>query len=141
MVALLTVLLWIGVFHILWYRSREKLDQNGDSVPVLKIVERRLKKIDDVTKLEQWNAEWSHPETGDFYTWDHEHGYVETTKSERLNLAARKRTLESIRKRGDCSVCGETAHVRDRSTGFQSYCYACFTKTKHHAGNFRDIDT
>lgn len=58
-----------------------------------------------VRSLEQWNQSWSHPEIGDFYTWDTEEGaWVETS---------------TIRK---CRMCG----VILRDMGGRLTCQGCY---------------
>lgn len=122
--------LWMGVLVVAWdlIRGNER-DSDGVVIPPEKIRADRLSEIRNaVVELEKWNTEWVHPELGNFYHWD---------SSERKYLES----SASTRARGNCVSCGGASHVRDRSTGFVSFCYPCFNTSRVVKTNFTLIDS
>lgn len=104
----------------------------------------KVDRSEAIAELQQWHLNWSHPEIGDFYFWsdlDQKYkesgtwnGVVNNNNNKTHDIA--DNVYREAQPRGTCRECGENAHVRDRSTGFLSYCYPCFNKAKVHPKNY-----
>lgn len=82
---LLTLLIWGGTFvtiEVVGYAIAKRRENRAVKAKPVAHRKNRVALEESIEKLEKWNTEWCHPDLGDFYKWDDEHGYMEhVTKS------------------------------------------------------------